>query len=106
LRYLQVPGRPGALVRQLAEISEVNLICRVGTAHQRRPVTGGRCPPYKSAKAPKSTGSCRDTERSCSNAMARKLTRKRPERYVFLLNPYTDGRLSKCPKCSRPTHPR
>lgn len=29
-----------------------------------------------------------------------------PERYSFLLNPYTDTRLSKCPRCEKPTHPR
>jgi hypothetical protein len=31
---------------------------------------------------------------------------KQPARYAFLLNPYTDVRLSKCPTCNRPTHPR
>lgn len=31
---------------------------------------------------------------------------KRPARYAFLLNPYTDMRLSKCPTCGKPTHPR
>jgi hypothetical protein len=31
---------------------------------------------------------------------------KLPPRYSFLLNPYTDVRLSKCPKCEKPTHPR
>src|SRR4051794_5883617 len=31
---------------------------------------------------------------------------KLPCRYSFLLNPYTDVRLSKCPKCEKPTHPR
>jgi hypothetical protein len=31
---------------------------------------------------------------------------KQPARYAFLLNPYTDVRLSKCPTCRRPTHPR
>jgi hypothetical protein len=31
---------------------------------------------------------------------------KQPARYAFLLNPYTDVRLSKCPTCGRPTHPR
>lgn len=30
--------------------------------------------------------------------------RKSPPRYRFLLNPYTDIRLSKCPRCQRPTH--
>src|SRR5262245_29709248 len=27
-------------------------------------------------------------------------------RYAFILNPYSDVRLSKCPRCNRPTHPR
>jgi hypothetical protein len=31
---------------------------------------------------------------------------KRPRRYHFLLNPYPDERLSKCPRCHKPTHPR
>lgn len=31
---------------------------------------------------------------------------KLPARYVFLLNPYRDLRLSKCPECRRATHPR
>ena len=31
---------------------------------------------------------------------------QRPARYSFLLNPYRDTRLSKCPQCERPTHPR
>ena len=31
---------------------------------------------------------------------------RQPPRYAFLLNPYTDVRLSKCPTCARPTHPR
>jgi hypothetical protein len=31
---------------------------------------------------------------------------KRPPQYSFILNPYSDVRLSKCPKCERPTHPR
>ena len=31
---------------------------------------------------------------------------KLPPRYSFLLNPYSDVRLSKCPKCEKPTHPR
>jgi hypothetical protein len=30
----------------------------------------------------------------------------RPPRYSFILNPYVDVRLSKCPQCDRPTHPR
>jgi hypothetical protein len=29
-----------------------------------------------------------------------------PPRYSFILNPYVDTRLSKCPLCDRPTHPR
>ena len=31
---------------------------------------------------------------------------KRPPRYSFVLNPYQDVRLSKCPKCQKPTHLR
>ena len=31
---------------------------------------------------------------------------KLPARYSFLLNPYQDVRLSKCPQCDRPTHSR
>jgi hypothetical protein len=31
---------------------------------------------------------------------------KLPPRYSFLLNPYSDVRLSKCPTCNKPTHPR
>ena len=31
---------------------------------------------------------------------------KLPARYSFLLNPYNDVRLSKCPQCDRPTHSR
>lgn len=31
---------------------------------------------------------------------------KLPPRYGFLLNPYSDVRLSKCPLCERPTHLR
>lgn len=38
--------------------------------------------------------------------MARKRLGKLPARYSFILNPYLDVRLSKCPKCERPTHPR
>src|SRR4029079_6862173 len=41
-----------------------------------------------------------------SRRMARKTIGKLPPRYAFLLNPYSDVRLSKCPKCDRPTHPR
>jgi len=29
-----------------------------------------------------------------------------PPRYSFILNPYSDVRLSKCPCCCRPMHPR
>jgi hypothetical protein len=38
--------------------------------------------------------------------MARNRLGKLPPRYSFILNPYTDVRLSKCPKCDRLTHPR
>lgn len=38
--------------------------------------------------------------------MARKRLGKQPARYKFLLNPYSDLRLSKCPTCRQPTHPR
>jgi hypothetical protein len=38
--------------------------------------------------------------------MAKRTIGKLPPRYSFLLNPYSDIRLSKCPKCDRPTHPR
>lgn len=38
--------------------------------------------------------------------MARERIGGRPARYAFLLNPYSDTRLSKCPTCDRPTHPR
>ena len=31
---------------------------------------------------------------------------KLPPHYTFILNPYPDERLSKCPKCHRPTHLR
>ena len=30
----------------------------------------------------------------------------RPARYSFLLNPHSDVRLSRCPKCEKLTHPR
>ena len=36
----------------------------------------------------------------------RKTLGKLPPRYSFILNPYSGTRLSKCPKCDRPTHPR
>src|SRR5262249_29715675 len=38
--------------------------------------------------------------------MAKNRIGKRPPQYSFILNPYSDVRLSKCPKCERPTHPR
>ena len=38
--------------------------------------------------------------------MAKAKIGKLPPRYSFLLNPYVDERLSKCPKCHRPTHLR
>ena len=38
--------------------------------------------------------------------MARKRVGKLTPRYSFLLNPYADTRLSKCPRCDRPTHAR
>lgn len=38
--------------------------------------------------------------------MARERIGKQPARYSFLLNPYSDVRLSKCPTCGKPTHPR
>lgn len=38
--------------------------------------------------------------------MASRKIGKLPRRYSFLLNPYTDTRLSKCPKCDKPTHLR
>jgi hypothetical protein len=38
--------------------------------------------------------------------MARARVGKLPPRYAFLLNPYTDVRLSKCPRCERLTHLR
>ena len=31
---------------------------------------------------------------------------KRPPQYSLLLNPYVEERVSKCPTCKRPTHPR
>jgi hypothetical protein len=31
---------------------------------------------------------------------------KLPPQYSFILNPYSDVRLSKCPKCDKLTHPR
>lgn len=31
---------------------------------------------------------------------------KLPPRYSFLLNPHTETRLSRCPRCERKTHPR
>jgi len=38
--------------------------------------------------------------------MARERIGKLAPRYTFLLNPYSDVRLSKCPRCGRPTHSR
>jgi hypothetical protein len=38
--------------------------------------------------------------------MAKVKIGKLPPRYSFILNPYADERLSKCPKCSKPTHLR
>jgi hypothetical protein len=38
--------------------------------------------------------------------MAKAKIGKLPPRYSFILNPYSDERLSKCPKCHRPTHLR
>ena len=38
--------------------------------------------------------------------MAKAKIGKLPPRYSFILNPYSDEHLSKCPKCHRPTHLR
>jgi hypothetical protein len=38
--------------------------------------------------------------------MARERFGKLPPRYSFILNPYEDTRLSKCPKCDQPTRLR
>ena len=38
--------------------------------------------------------------------MAKRTVGNLPPRYSFILNPYRDIRLSKCPKCDRPTHLR
>ena len=38
--------------------------------------------------------------------MVRARIGKRPPRYAFMLNPHTGTRLSKCPKCEKPTHSR
>jgi hypothetical protein len=38
--------------------------------------------------------------------MAKAKIGKLPPRYSFILNPYADERLSKCPTCSKPTHLR
>ncbi|MBP3953895.1 hypothetical protein J8F10_01085 [Gemmata sp. G18] len=38
--------------------------------------------------------------------MARKRIGGRPARYSFILNPYSDVRLSKCPRCQKLTHMR
>lgn len=38
--------------------------------------------------------------------MSRTKIGKRPSRYSFILNPHAECRLSKCPKCDKPTHLR
>lgn len=38
--------------------------------------------------------------------MARSSLGKLPKRYSFILNPYTDARLSRCPKCNKLTYLR
>ena len=38
--------------------------------------------------------------------MAKRRIGSLPPRYSFILNPYSDIRLSKCPQCDRPTHQR
>jgi len=38
--------------------------------------------------------------------MSRRCIGKLKPRYSFVLNPYVDVRLSKCPRCERPTHSR
>ncbi len=38
--------------------------------------------------------------------MTRKKIGKLPRRYGYMLNPYSDIRLSKCPKCEKLTHKR
>jgi hypothetical protein len=38
--------------------------------------------------------------------MAKRSIGKLAPRYSFILNPYRDVRLSKCPRCGRPMHPR
>jgi hypothetical protein len=38
--------------------------------------------------------------------MAKSRIGKLPPRYSFILNPYTDHRVSKCPKCGKLTFPR
>src|SRR5215210_4340089 len=38
--------------------------------------------------------------------MAQERLGKLPPRYSFILNPYPDERLSKCPKCDQRTHLR
>lgn len=38
--------------------------------------------------------------------MAKRVPSTRPPRYSCLLNPHSETRLSRCPKCERPTHPR
>jgi hypothetical protein len=38
--------------------------------------------------------------------MAKNRIGKLPPRYSFMLNPHAEVRLSVCPKCRKPTHPR
>jgi hypothetical protein len=38
--------------------------------------------------------------------MPRPMIGKLTPRYSFILNPYPNERLSKCPRCIKPTHPR
>src|SRR5690242_18500799 len=38
--------------------------------------------------------------------MAKRTIGKLAPQYAFMLNPYGDIRLSKCPQCGRSTHPR
>ena len=41
-----------------------------------------------------------------AHAKSKKHFGEQPPRYSLLLNPYQNTRLSKCPLCERPTHPR
>ena len=41
-----------------------------------------------------------------NGAMAKARIGELPPRYSFILNPYSDERLSKCPECHKPTHLR